>query len=53
MAGGSLLSGKVRGSLALVSGRRLRRGLGWVLERASGCGRLEVQGEATGRRNKH
>lgn len=48
------MSGKVRGSLALVSeGKRLRRGLGWVLERASGCGRLEVQGEVTDRRSKH
>lgn len=50
MTGVSLVSGKVRGSLTLLSeGRGLRRGLGWVLERASGCGRSEVQGEATGR----
>lgn len=39
MAGGSLVSGKARGSFTLLSeGRGLRRGLGWVLERASGCG---------------
>lgn len=52
--GGSLVTGKMRGGgLTLaVEGRRLRRGLGWVLERASGGGRVEVQGEASGRRKK-